>query len=64
MKFVSPLSVSTLAILLAASPSFAQNRWSIELRGGGTVATKPFASDISNPAWDSRGVGLRITPDH
>lgn len=58
------VSVGVLAVGLAASPVFAQPRWTVELRGGGNVATEQFANvDLEPRVGFEGGVGLRVAPD-
>ena len=64
MRLSTITSASALALLLAASPVGAQNRWTAEVRGGANVNANQFATaDLKTGIGVGGALGVRILPD-
>jgi len=64
MKFFALTSASALALLLAANPVRAQDRWTVEVRGGANVNSNQFeAIDLNTGVGFGGALGVRILPD-
>ena len=64
MKLFTITSASALAFLLAASPVRAQDRWTVEVRGGANVNSNQFATtDLKTGIGFGGALGMRILPD-
>ena len=64
MRLFTITSASALALLLAASPVRAQDRWTAEVRGGANVNSNQFAAtDLKTGVGFGGALGVRILPD-
>lgn len=57
-------SAFLLSFLFAASPLFAQPRWTVEVRGGANMPVDEFTGvDLKTGAGLEMGLGVRVAPD-
>jgi opacity protein-like surface antigen len=64
MRLFTITSTSALALMLAASPVRAQDRWTVEGRVGANVNSNQFATaDLKTGIGLGGAVGVRILPD-
>jgi opacity protein-like surface antigen len=64
MKPFTSGALCLLSFLWAATPLFAQPRWTAELRGGVNLAVDDFAGvDLETGAGLEMGLGVRVAPD-
>jgi opacity protein-like surface antigen len=64
MRIFTVTSATALALLLAASPLGAQDRWTIEVRGGANVNSREFTTaDLKTGIGFGGALGARILPD-
>ena len=64
MRLFTITSASGLALLLAANPVHAQDRWTVEVRGGANVNSHQFATaDLKTGIGFGGALGVRILPD-
>ena len=64
MRLSTLTSASALALLLAASPLNAQERWTAEVRGGANVNANHFTTaELKTGMGAGAALGVRILPD-
>ena len=64
MRFSTITSASALAFLLTASPVRAQDRWTVEVRGGANVNSNQFTTvDLNTGIGFGGALGVRVLPD-
>jgi hypothetical protein len=64
MRLSTIASASALTFLLTASPVRAQDRWTVEVRGGANVNSDQFArADLETGIGFGGAVGVRVLPD-
>ena len=64
MRLFTIISASALAVLLAASPVRAQDRWTAEVRGGANVNSSQFSTvDLNTGIGFGGALGVRVLPD-
>src|SRR4029078_10613705 len=64
MRLSTIASASALAVLLTASPVRAQDRWTVEIRGGANVNSNQFTTtDLKTGIGFGGALGVRILPD-
>jgi len=64
MRLFTIISASALAVLLAASPVRAQDRWTAEVRGGANVNSSQLSTvDLNTGIGFGGALGVRVLPD-
>jgi hypothetical protein len=64
MRLSTITLASALALLLAASPVRAQDRWTVEARSGANVNSNQFATaDLKTGIGFGGALGVRVLPD-